>query len=342
MAFPYIFESNFEQGTNAEWDSESDTGNQLDFPHYSVLANIPNIGPAAPYRGAYCMRIRLLGVTTLAQLTETDIDIAVNTTRWSSFMLYISPDFLATADDLINIYQLLAVATVEGVIALRITAATDVVEIGIGETAGTAWSAETLTKGQWYHIELAALNDPGANDGTLTLYVNGISRATVSSLDQGVIDSGLLGTINALSTTTGTLLFDMFRFNDLQVFPPKEQYPNVVTLTKDAHVFVGPGWIDSADLLSAAGSIVLYDTDTANTQNEEAVINIDSSLGRTGFEGGAEFKRGCYADLSTNTRAEVRISTGASWPGQYGPKAHWSPGAVRAYGQRRRARAQNV
>ena len=35
MAFPWIFHSNFESGNNSEWDSETDTGAQLDFPHYS-------------------------------------------------------------------------------------------------------------------------------------------------------------------------------------------------------------------------------------------------------------------------------------------------------------------
>ena len=43
MAFPWIFHANFEQGTNAEWDSETDGASptQLDFPHYTELARFP-------------------------------------------------------------------------------------------------------------------------------------------------------------------------------------------------------------------------------------------------------------------------------------------------------------
>ena len=75
MAFPYIFKANFEGGTNGEWDSESDTGSRLDFPHYSELARIP--GLAMPYRGARCMRVDLTtGQTNDHTVTEGDIDIA--------------------------------------------------------------------------------------------------------------------------------------------------------------------------------------------------------------------------------------------------------------------------
>ena len=73
MAFPWIFEESFDAGTRGDWDSESDTGSLLDFPHYTTLAAIP--GGGLPFRGAYCMRI-VCGDTNDHTLTEDDIDIA--------------------------------------------------------------------------------------------------------------------------------------------------------------------------------------------------------------------------------------------------------------------------
>jgi hypothetical protein len=347
MAHPWIFESNFEQGTNAEWDSESDTDVTLDFPHYSTLAGLTGHGPAAPFRGAYCMRVSLAGGTNDNTLVEGDIDIADTATAWSSFNFYISPNFVATATDIFNIYELQGTAdAVENAVGFQITAATGAVNIGVGKAAASVFGTIALTKGRWYHVDVRHVIS-SSSIGTVDVYLDGnpTAEASIASLDAadaaGIL-RGVFGVQNQLATTTGTLLFDCFRFDDLRVYPFKERYPHVVQLTKDGHIFVGPGWIDSAHLLSASGTLVLYDTDTANVLNAEAVVDIDSALDRSGFEGGAEFKRGCYADISTNTRAEVRLSTGATWKGQYGPKAHFSPGAVRAYGQRRRAREQNV
>ena len=42
MAFPLDFFENFEAGTKGNFDSETDTGNRLDFPHAHDIA------PAVP------------------------------------------------------------------------------------------------------------------------------------------------------------------------------------------------------------------------------------------------------------------------------------------------------
>jgi hypothetical protein len=84
MAFPYIFEENFELGTKGDFDTETDTGSLLDFPHYSTLANIKNA--PMPYRGAYCARI-ILGDTNDHTLTEGAIDIADEGTASVRFYL---------------------------------------------------------------------------------------------------------------------------------------------------------------------------------------------------------------------------------------------------------------
>src|SRR5262245_51936417 len=103
MAFPWIFESNWEQGDNSEWTSEQDTGNLLDFPHYSQLSVIPNT--PVPYRGAYCMRIQNSD-TNDHTLTSTSITIADGTTNFFRWYMFVSSNYTASADDTFNIFEL--------------------------------------------------------------------------------------------------------------------------------------------------------------------------------------------------------------------------------------------
>lgn len=110
MAFPYVFHSNFEQGTNAEFDSETDTGSQLDFPHYSELARWP-WPTATPYSGAYCARWKLTGGTADSVLVEGDLDVGDGVTRYFKWDMWFSPDFDATADDTVAFLELKATAT---------------------------------------------------------------------------------------------------------------------------------------------------------------------------------------------------------------------------------------
>lgn len=334
MAHPWIFESNFEAGSNAEWDSEADTGSRLDFPHYSALAKIP--GMPAPYRGAYCMRIQM-GDTNDHTLIEGDIDIADTVTRWSSFMLHIGSDVDATADDTWNIYEVQGTANaVENAVGFRYTAATDLLEIGVGQTAPTAFAA--INKGRWYHIELKTVVQTGGT-GTGTLYVDGRQVAEVDTLTNTAVLRGVLGTQNTLSTTTGTLLFKDFKFDDAQVYPPNQRFPDTVRLTKSAHVFVGPGAVDSATLLSSTGTMDVYDTDVANTNDASAKrIQLDTSGNFVSHDSTVHFLRGCYVVLSgTNPVGEIRLHRGPQ-----GPTAHWSDGAIRNYGAKRQDRPGNV
>lgn len=335
MAFPYIFEANFEGGTNAEFDSESDTGSRLDFPHYTTLAQIP--GMPAPYRGAYCMRI-VMGDTNDHTLIEGDIDIADTVTRYSRFMLYVGTDVAATADDTFNIYEVQGTANaVENAVGLRITASTDVVEIGVGNTAPTVFSV--IPKGKWLSVELISVIQTGGT-GTATLQVDGGQVAQVTTLTNTAVLRGVLGTQDTLSTTTGTLLFDQFAFDDTQLYPITQRFTETVFVTKSGHLFVGAGRVENASLLAGAatdGVLSIYDTDTANTNDVHnlklELKNVTNSdiVDPAGVP--IDLYRGCYVTLAgTTPRAMVKIS----------PRHHFSDGAIRAYGQRRKARAQNV
>lgn len=325
MAFPFIFESNFEQGDNSEWDSETDTGSQLDFPHYTELARFP-WHTAAPFRGAYCMRVVLSGGTADAFVTEGDIDIAADANRFVRFMLWISPDFTATANDTLNILELQSAGPVaEVTFGLRVVAATNVINFGIGETAPTSFGAEAIERGTWYTIELdITLDDGGSNDGTVDLFVTPedhdasttVHASQVASLDQAAVIQGVLGVQDQLATTTGTLLFDQFVFDDTgRTFAIKDRFKQTQLLTKSAHVFVGAGEICHVELLSGAGTdcvLSVFDTDVADTNDADKLVMEVKNLSNSEYVPSdlpREVTRGCYVTLAgTNPRALVTFA----------------------------------
>lgn len=333
MAFPFVFQENFELGTKGNFDTESDTGSLLDFPHVSTLAGINGIGPAAPFRGAYCMRI-VMGDTNDHTLEEADMNVAASGTGWFRFYLYLGNDVAATADDTFNIFELKGTGTTEAAIGLRITASTDAVEIGIGETAPTAFATPLLTKGVWHAIELKVVVDSGiGNDGTLELFVDGASVATVATLDQGAITDGFLGTQDTLSTTTGTLLFDQFVQDDLRIYPIVDRYPLQLTLTQSSHVFVGPGLVSNVSLLSGAGTdnvLSIYDTSRGNTNDALKIgVELKNTANNELVDPAGmpiQVTRGCFVVMTgTNPRGVVNVE----WAPGYS-----SVGAVRTVASR--------
>jgi hypothetical protein len=338
MAHPWLFESNFEAGSNAEWDTETDTGSLLDFPHYSTLAKLNMV----PYRGAYCARI-VCGDTNDHTLTEGDIDIADDGTAYFRWYMYVSNDFTATADDTFNIFELQqAGGTVEMSVGFRITASSNLLEIGIGD--GTAPTSFTpFTRGKWTCVELLATVATGGT-GAMTLYINGSSVVALTTLTQAAaVGQGVLGTQNTLSTTTGTILLDQFVMDDGRIYPFKERWPAHLVMTKSQHVFVGPGDVEGAVVLSADGTLTLYDTDTANILDELSYVTKLDEDTQTSMSGPVHFERGCYAVVAgSDPLVAVYLSRTNEKPGIVGPVMHWSEGAIKRYGNIRKPRPQDV
>lgn len=343
MAFPWIFEATFDSATATPfgWDSEQDTGGLLDLPHYSDLARFRG-AQLAPYRGAYCMRV-VMGDTNDHTLREGDIDIADTVTRYASFYLYLGDDMAATANDTFNIFELQqAGGTVEASLGLRITALTGDVEIGIGDgTAPTDFSAQALAHNRWYHIEVEMLVST-AGVGTLQLFVDGVSMVSLTGLtNAAAVGSGDLGTQDTLATTTGTLLFDWFVFDDTRIFPQRERFPHQQTITQSVHAFVGPGVVEDFLVLSTtAGNIArLFDTDTGNVNDAQGFVaefDIAAASELVTASGPWRFERGCFVQMTgTNPRAQVRM-----YPDKRPP--FYSAWGVRHYGQHRKQRPNNV
>lgn len=314
MSFPFLFADSFEVGSFTNWDvSEVDTGSRLDAVHYSTLAGAP--GTAAPFRGAYCMRIQL-GDTNDHTIGDGDMNIADTATAWLRFYLYISNDFAATSDDIFNIFEWQESGNVvEAVISLQITSATNLVEIGIADGTEASTFGGTLSKGVWHVIE--AMNNTETNaTGVLDLYVDGTRLQNLTSIDSSAaITHGILGTQNTLSTTTGTLLFDQFIFDDLQVYPIRQRFPQSVHMTESGHAFVGQGVIENVTLVSSANTdntLRVYDTDRATVTGESnRVVSLANTANNEIVDPAGmpiTVQRGAYIELGgTDPQAQVLI-----------------------------------
>ena len=327
MAFPWLFESNFEAGTNAEWDSETDTGSQLDFPHYTTLAQYPWVG-AAPFRGAYAMRASLVGGTADAFVTEGDLNIALAANRFVSFAIYFSPTFTGTADDTFNILELQETGNAAMItFGARIVAATNVINLGIGKAAPTTFG-DPIERGVWYTIEIdATLDDGASDDGTIDIYVTKaddksaalVYATQVASLDQTAVTHGVLGIQDHLATTTGVILLDSFVFDDARIYAPRRRYVDEVLMTKSGHLFVGPGIVNNTSLLSGAGTdcvLSVYDTDKADTNDASNILVELKNTANNEIVDPAgmpvRVRRGAYVTLSgTNPRGLLQLGTAA-------------------------------
>ena len=337
MSFPFIFESNFEGGTVGEWDSETDVELALNIRHYSHLAryDVSQIGPIAPWRGAYVAEWDLAGDTAAHVLIEGDIDIADTATRYSRFYLMVGRDLLATADDTFNIYEVQGTAdAVENAVGLRITATTDVVEIGVGNVAPTVFAPSPLVKGRWYAIELVS-NIQSGGTGTGTLFVDGVQVAQVTTLTNTAVLRGVLGTQNTLSTTTGHLFMDAFVFDDTQIGPMFDRFPETQWITKSTHVCLGNSELLNVTLLPGTGTnsvLKIYDTDVASTAGEGNIVAHLFNL--TANEPPIDLadvpvcvKRGAYVELAgTAPRAIVHIGRS---------QGYYSAGRIRQHGAKR-------
>lgn len=344
MAFPFIFESNFETGDATEWDSETDTVSQLDFPSYTDLSRFP-WPTAAPFRGANCMRATLSGGTADAFVTEGDLNIAAAANRFARFMVWLSPDFTGTADDTMTLFEFQDTSNVvEVAFGLRVVASTNIINFGIGEVAPTSFGAEAIERGKWYAIEIdVTLDDGGSNDGTIDLIVTKedtaaatvIHAAQVASLDQGAVTHGVLGIQNHLATTTGTILYDEFIMDDARIFPVSDRYSQDVLMTKSGHIFVGRGDIDNITLLSGSGTdsvAAVFDTDAANADDAtNAKIELKNTVASEVVDPAGvpvKFTRGAFLQLSgTTPRALVKIKR---------VNAFGSPASIRRQGRSQR------
>ncbi len=285
------------------------------------------------------MRVTL-GDTNDHTLTEGDIDIADAATRYFRWYMFASSDLTATADDVFSIFELQqAGGTVEQTVGMRVTAATNVLEIGVGD--GTAPSSYwPFPRNQWVCVELLSTISTGGS-GAMTLFLDGAQVIALTGLTQAAaVGQGVLGTQLTLATTTGTLYFDDFAMDDARLFPFARRFPTQWTVSKSQHLFIGPGTVDGASLISttADNTMELFDTDTAESAVPGTSVAKVSNAGISGVSGPLFFRRGCYAVLGgTSPAGMVYLTQSSEKPGVYGP-LYYTKGLIRQYAHQRKDR----
>ena len=359
MAFPWVFEEDFDSpavvaGDNGLFDANS--GSLIDFPHYSELARAGN----APYQGAYCMRVRLAGGTTTQYTEETgSFDFAASTNRFVRWYFYLGKDFTMAASDKFAMFNLESVAGTTVEVACGLDNSSGNIRIWVAQTNSSAAQTVTIVTltppgnpnsclGKWHHVEINFVIDSGGgNDGTIDAWYNDVAIGSqITALDQGATVDARFGAIGPDAGTSGTILFDRIILDDARIYSARQRFPLQRTFTKSGHLFIGPGAIDGAALLSTtAGNIMrLYDTDTANTVQAQSFVAELDLTAFTSIDGPMTFERGCYVELTgTNPRGQVLLYKSSPRRVGYNFPLYYSDWGYRYYGLRRKVRgALNV
>lgn len=325
MAFPFTYEANFEAGTTAEFDSETDSSSKLNIRHWTKIKSTPGNAGLMPYRGAYCMEVDLNGAAATQYLQENDgFDIAANATLYVRLIFLITTDLTMAASDRFTLLALQNTSNVdEAVIDVRSNAG--IIQVLAAETgAATTLRATDLELGKWHTAELFVnIDENGEDDGTLDFYLDGVQvGAQITGLDQGAITHARLGAqgIDA-GTTAGRIYVNEIAADDARLYPYAARYPFSQEITKSQHFFVGPGWIDTCVVLSTASDnvIKLYDTDTANVLGDEYIAELDPDASIS-VTVPLRFQKGCYIQLEgTSPRALIKAVTNNDVPGVHGP-----------------------
>lgn len=333
MAFPWLSECTFDDGTSGHFDTESDGDSRLDFPHYGALSKVP--GDPIPYRGAYCARVDLSVGTTDAYLQETGSwDTALDGTIYFRFYFYVSSDITMTDTNEFGIFQLWsATNTVEGGAYINYTTANGL-RIGIGETSASSF--KTLTTDKWHCLELFYTIDDGAsNDGSVDAWLDGSAFTQVGSLDQGAITSGVIGVVGQdAGTTVGKVYFDQVVADDARIFPFTDRWSQEMTITQSQHVALGNCIVDNVTLIDGgSGDCVLriFDTDTGYTSDESNVkVHLSAATASDTIDPAGmpvSCHRGAYVLLAgTNPKAVVKLRSAVGFG---------SEGAIRNIGVKR-------
>ena len=305
MAFPFLAEETWDDGTRGNFDAETDASAILDFPSYAELAR----GGFAPWRGAHALRLRLSGTAT-AEIVETGtFDTAAAGTISVWFPLLIGADLSLTDTDTILLASLDSAGPVsEAVVGIRNNGGA--YELFCGETGATATLPITPNNKRWYQIEVVAVIDDGvSDDGTLVFYVDGAQvGATITGLDQAAITQFRLGAISGTAAgNRGTILIGGVIADDVRIYPRERFAQDSVWVTRDITAFVGPCTLDAASVTGTSTDAVMtiLDTDIYSAtgigfSREPRVYlrNVTANDQAPGFNTPIEIKRGAYVQLT--------------------------------------------
>lgn len=314
MAFPWLQQETWDDGTRGNFDAETDASSILDFPDYRELAR----GGFSPWQGAHALRLRLNGTAT-ANIQENDgFDTAAAGVIHLWMPWLIGADLRLADTEAVILFALQSAGPVNEVV-FGVRNNGGVYELFCGETGATRTLAITRSNTRWYQIEIRAdIDNAGSNDGTIDFYVDGAQvGAQITALDQGAITQAQLGAVSGTAAgQTGTILCGGVIADDARVFPRRRFPDDTIWITRDMNAFVGPCTLDTA-LITGTGTdavLALYDTDVYDASgidfSREPVVyvrNVTANDQAPGFNTPVQFRRGVYAVI-TGTAPQAWVS----------------------------------
>ena len=318
MALPLEFYENFEAGTKGNFDSETDDGNRLDFPH---ARDLKPSGLNA-YRGAYCMRVDIGKNNNPAYLSET-ISWASGQTRYGRFRLFVGKDVqFGNNLDYVRILQFYSTGELrEGRLVIgRVDPVGIVLAVEMhGETWGDNNAYFALPIGEWVTIEW--LRKVDSSIGFMSALLPDVCQITSDRRADATNIEMRFGGFDNSGDLKGTLLFDEFAIDEGRLYDDSGSAHNGalsgrnIVLLKSGFAFLGKGEIEHVNLIDGGSGdcrVKIYDTDDVNALPigglRENLATLTASSTAQSLHRGFSVSRGAYVELSgTNPQAIVRI-----------------------------------
>lgn len=320
MAFPFLFTEAFDSGGRGLFDAETDTDSILDFPHYSALARFG----MAPYRGAYCLRVRNGTGTNDAFVREdAGFDTAQNVTIVFRWRFFLGRDFTMADTNKFSMVELESVLNTTTEVAAGLDRSGDNIRFWYAETAAATAQVFTLGNitapygtpnsplGRWYHGELSCLIDGAGGAGTIDAWIDdGAAGNQITTLTQAAIVDAKFGIIGKEAGTTGSFLIDQIVADDTRIFMDRQRYvDNVWVHAAEDFPIIGPGCFSAAVTGTGTNAVLsLYDADGV-PNNLMPIAVLRNTVANELIPGHDEFevKHGLYVTL-TGTAPQGFIS----------------------------------
>jgi len=336
MPWPYSSQWHFETGAGTELGAETDSAGQLAVRHYSELARFG----AAPFSGAYCIKVDPDGSATDAYFTDASTALLEDETGYWGFALYLSKDFtypasgytelLKVMDGTANIASVL-VSTQGGALRFGISHDTSFThattyDIPLGKWIWVELVVNVSNAGPTAYTELYVREDGGEYENLLSL----TGQTTVSV----PVDGTRFGMVNTVDgPDSGFILLDSYYYHDPDDVNEAEavasritwsgvSWRKVINVDVARHVFVGPGTLDNLQMIAGDADVIsqirVYDTDRGSTGNDSLVAVLNHTAANEVVDLAnvpIKMQNGCYIEVRDTTSYSL-LAGGEAVPAQ--------------------------
>lgn len=321
MALPLEFHETFEAGTKGNFDSESDSGNRLDFPHQMDIGD-----RMMPWRGAYMCRVSL-GKNSDDAYLEEGVSWADGQNRWGRFKMFVGEDvqFGNDLDYARILYFYSSTSTAEARLVLARFEPLGIVLVT--ETENESWNVNNshfkVPIGEWFTVEWEL--DVDTDSGYLGAILPNVCRITSRNAAMGTITKFRLGSIDQNGDITGTIYFDDFMVDEGRLYDDPSAHNGALSggslfFLQSGFAFLGEGAIDHVTLIDGGSNdsrVRIYDAFEPTALPAGSLrYDLKAVSGNPTPQSSSNlvpFRRGAYVQLSgTNPQAIVRLGDVAS------------------------------